>query len=396
MQHIGFNLNKNEYSIPIIKVREIMKTPRITRMPQAPSYIEGVTNIRGNIVPIVNLKRLISLEENGMDCASIIVVSSGRVTFGVLVDGITGVLNIEESSVEPSQSFLGERVDQVEGIAKLPGRMVILLNPRKLLPVEDIGLLDDIADDICEKDEDTVEIVRTVQTMAGEVKLKEICSSKDYFETRGISSGDPRYMIFDDIISFMEALSDKDYESADKAVRNIVKKGQSGLFAEVGKIARKLHESLRDFRDSIDPRFKEMAAKDVPDAVESLQSVIDKTEDAANKTLGIVEKYILSMDELAGHMRNLKEPADSVHYIKTFKNNLEDDLTEILTTQSFQDLTGQTLKKVIKLIGDLEKELVKLIADFGLKIDLGAATEAEVPEKILQADVEGLLKEFGF
>ncbi len=396
MQHIGFNLNKSEYSVPIVKVREIMKTPCITRMPQSPPYIEGITNIRGSIVPLVNLKRLIRLGDAEKTCRNVIVVSSGRVTFGILVDGITGVLNIEESSIEPSEKLLNGRIDQVEGIAKLPGRIVILLDPRKLLPVEDMGLFEDLADDIHQKDGDTIEVVRTVQTMAGEVKLKEIHVAKDFFEKKGITSADARYMIFDDIINFIDALSSQDYEKADIAVQNILKKGQNNLFVEVGKITKKLHESLRNFRDSIDPRFKEMATKDVPDAIDRLQSVIDKTEDAANKTLGIVEKYILNMDELAAHIRNLKEPEESVHYIKNFKNNLEDDLTEILTTQSFQDLTGQTLKKVIKLIGDIEGELMKLIADFGLKIDQGAKADAAVSEKVLQADVEDLLEEFGF
>ena len=61
MQYIGFNLGANEYTIPILKVREIINMPAITRMPQSLPYIEGVTNIRGNIIPIVNLKKLVNL-----------------------------------------------------------------------------------------------------------------------------------------------------------------------------------------------------------------------------------------------------------------------------------------------------------------------------------------------
>jgi chemotaxis protein CheZ len=111
--------------------------------------------------------------------------------------------------------------------------------------------------------------------------------------------------------------------------------------------------------------------------------------------MGIVEKYILGMDDLAAHIRNLKEPGESVSYLKDFKNKLEDDLTEILTAQSFQDITGQTIKKVIKLVGDIEEELVKLIATFGVKIEHGAKAEV-TPEEVSQADVDDLLKEFGF
>jgi chemotaxis protein CheZ len=71
-------------------------------------------------------------------------------------------------------------------------------------------------------------------------------------------------------------------------------------------------------------------------------------------------------------------------------------MTTILTTQSFQDLTGQTIKKVIQLVTDIETELVKLIATFGVKIEAGAAVPVAVVEKVNQADVDDLLKEFGF
>ncbi len=119
----------------------------------------------------------------------------------------------------------------------------------------------------------------------------------------------------------------------------------------------------------LDPRLKEIATEQMPRAVDQLQMVIDKTEEAANKTMEIVEKYILKMDDLANHIRGLQGPQESVEFLREFKNSLEDDLTEILTTQSFQDLTGQVLKKVINLVGDLEVELVRLITTFGLKIE---------------------------
>jgi chemotaxis protein CheZ len=123
--------------------------------------------------------------------------------------------------------------------------------------------------------------------------------------------------------------------------------------------------------------------------------VIDKTEEAANKTMEIVEKYILKMDDLANHIREIQGPESSVQFLRDFKNSLEDDLTEILTTQSFQDLTGQVLKKVIALVGDLEVELVRLITTFGLKFEEKEPVKKEV-EKVSQEDVDELLKEFGF
>ncbi|MGD0883879.1 MAG: protein phosphatase CheZ [Thermodesulfovibrionales bacterium] len=396
-QYIGFHLNDGEYTIPILKVREIVTMPVITRMPQAPAYIEGVTNLRGSVIPIINLKKLVNIGDNGSKGSKIIVVASGRITFGILVDGITGVINIDESAVEHPEQFLHGDVEQVEGVAKVDNRLVVLLDPKKLIPSEDASLFEDVVVDVKETgSRDTVEVVKTVQTMAGQMEVRELQDAKKFFEKRGVNSDDPRFVIFDDVVNFMNAIAIQDYEAADGAIHDILKKGQGDLFREVGKVTRKLHDSIRSFKEALDPKLKGLATTEMPNAVDRLQFVIDKTEEAANRTMSIVERHILKMDELALHIRNIKEPEESVTYLKTFKNGLEDDLTEILTTQSFQDLTGQTIKKVIKLVGEIEEELVRLIASFGVKIEQGAKTERITPEEVSQADVDDLLKDFGF
>jgi chemotaxis protein CheZ len=396
-QYIGFHLNAGEYTIPILKVREIVTMPAITRMPQAPDYIEGVTNLRGSVIPIVNLKKLINIGGNGSKGNKIIVIASGKMTFGILVDGITGVINIDESAVEHPEQFLNGDVEQVEGVAKVDNRLVVLLDTKKLIPSQDASLFEDIVVDVKETDSvDTVEVVKTVQTMAGQMEVRELQDAKKFLEKRGVDSSDARFLIFDDVVNFMNAIASQDYEAADGAIKDILKKGQGDLFKEVGKVTRKLHDSIRSFKEALDPKLKGLATMDMPNAVDRLQFVIDKTEEAANRTMSIVERYILKMDELSSHIRNIKEPQESAAYLKTFKNELEDDLTEILTTQSFQDLTGQTIKKVITLVGEIEDELVMLIASFGVKIEQGAKAEKVTPEEVSQADVDDLLKEFGF
>ncbi len=288
MQYIAFNLNKNEYSIPILKVREIIKTPSITRIPQTPPYIEGITNIRGMVIPIINLKELININGNGYGGSNVIIIASGRTLFGILVDEITGVLDIDEKLVEPAHKFLNGHSEQVEGIAKLHDRLIVMLEPKKLLPIDDMSMLEDIVSEVKERDDDSLEVTKTVQTMAGEVKVREICDIKSFLEQKGINSDDSRYIVFDDIINFIDALSEYDYDKADNAIQNIMKKGQNNIYVEVGRITRKLHDSLRSFKEAIDPRVKEMATVDMPNAIDRLQFVIEKTEDAANKTLGIV------------------------------------------------------------------------------------------------------------
>jgi chemotaxis protein CheZ len=392
-QCIGFLLNENEYIIPILKVQEIIKIPQITKMPGVPYYVEGITNLRGRVIPVVNLKRLLSLPEQ-TEGNKVIVISSGKITFGALVDNITGVVNIDESTIEQADEFMQHSQSQIEGVARLNDRLLIILDVKKLIPTEDQSIFEEEIVNVIEEG-DKVEIVKKVNTMAGEVTVSEVIDPVKFYEGKGISKDDPKYILLTEITNFMNAVSSGDYENADKIMNSIIQKSQSDLFKEVGKVARKLHDSLKSFREVLDPKLKEIAVEHMPRAVDQLQMVIDKTEEAANKTMEIVEKYILKMDDLANHIREIQGPESSVQFLRDFKNSLEDDLTEILTTQSFQDLTGQVLKKVIALVGDLEVELVRLITTFGLKFEEKEPVKKEV-EKVSQEDVDELLKEFGF
>lgn len=399
MQYIGFMMNNNEYTIPILKVQEIINTPTVTKLPQAPYYIEGISNLRGRVIPIVNFKRL--MNQDGYEGGEkVIVISSGRVTFGILVDGITGVVTILESEIEPAENFMKSHLEQVEGVAKVGDRLIVLLDTKKLIPMEDMSIFEDEVFEVhSTTSDDRVEVTKKIETIGGTVVAKEIKDAKEFFEKKGIDTHDPRFALFDDMVKFMNAVSAGDDEAADTAIQAMIQRGQSDLFNEVGKVTRKLHDSIRSFKEALDPRLKDLTISEMPNAVDKLHFVIEKTEEAANKTMGIVEKYVLNMDELADHIRNIKEPDESVQYLREFKNRLEDDLTEIITTQSFQDITGQTIKKVIKLVGEIEDELIRLITTFGVKVDqsgTAGASQDEAPEKVSQAGVDDLLKEFGF
>jgi chemotaxis protein CheZ len=397
-QYIGFRLHTGEFAIPIIKVREIINLPHITKIPQSPPYLNGITNLRGSVIPVVDLKMLINVAASDDGGTKVIVLASGRITFGLLVDGITGVISIDEDAIEPPENLSHGHGDQVEGVAKLDGRLIVLLDIKKLIPLDDLSLLEDAAaESETTRADGSVEVTRTIQTMAGEVRFQELRSAKEYLEkSKAAGPDDQRTEILDDIMGFMTAVSEHNDEKADIAIQKLARLGQGDLFQEVGKITRKLHDSIKSFKEAVDPRLKDMAQLEVPNAVDRLQFVIEKTEEAANKTMSVVEKYILGMDELAAHVRKLQGPPETIAYLKEFKNGFEDDLTEILTTQSFQDLTGQTIKKVITLVNEIEAELVRLITSFGVKIESGVAEPVAVAEKVSQSDVDDLLKELGF
>ena len=192
-------------------------------------------------------------------------------------------------------------------------------------------------------------------------------------------------------------------------IEQLVKATDSDLFKEIGKITRRLHDSLEDFKGSINTGIQKLTQNDVPNAVDDLQFVIKKTEDAANKTMAIVERYFEESNDFEKQIEKIKGHEESVNYIKTFKDSLDNDMTTILTAQQFQDITGQTIKKVIDLVHNVEVELLRLITKFGVLIkaeavQVGAGQSAnssledaaKPAEKVTQSDVESLLNDFGF
>ncbi len=396
-QYIGFNLNSTEYMIPILNVREIVNMPAITAIPRSPVYIKGVTNLRGHIVPVVNLKHLLSLG-NGKDAGEkVIVIASGKIIFGIIVDGITGVINIDSTDIELPEKFLNGPLDQIEGVARLKNRLIVLLNAKKLLPLEDLSLFEDIVVDVKEVgNRDNVEVIKKIQTIAGEVIVKEMHNAREFFAKK-FDAQDPKHHAFELLLNFMDAAANQNYEHAEVVVSQLLKATEGDLYKEVGKITRRLHNSLKDFKEAINPGLKRIAKEDVPNAVDRLEFVMSKTEEAANRTMGIVERYLAETDSLSSHIEKIKGHDESVNYLRSFKESLNNDMTEILTAQQFQDITGQTIRKVIELVNKMESELVRLIATFGVKIDDKSPEEGrKIKDKVTQSDVEKLLQGFGF
>lgn len=206
------------------------------------------------------------------------------------------------------------------------------------------------------------------------------------------------------------------------------------LFLEVGRLARELHESIKDFM--LDDRIVDLANTEMPDAAERLRYVIAMTEQAANTTLSAVEGSLPIADllqtdakELAEKWRQFNSRELTVadfrllsEELQVFLDNsqsnaaaLHDSLSEVLMAQGFQDLTGQIIRKVIDLVGDVENKLVELVRISGRKQTTGdaqpedksavSATEATGPAvpgvdkaDVVsgQDDVDDLLSSLGF
>lgn len=144
LQQLTFSLADEEYGVDILAVREIRGWSRVTRIPQAPAYVLGVLNLRGAIVPVMDLRLRFGLErENYGDNTVVIIVAIAERLFGIVVDAVSDVVDIDPAAIKPVPD-LGAVVDTryLKGLATHVERMVMLLDVEKLMRPEDVETLD--------------------------------------------------------------------------------------------------------------------------------------------------------------------------------------------------------------------------------------------------------------
>lgn len=129
-QLVTFSLGTEEFGVDIMRVQEIIRIPSITRVPKAPSYVEGVINLRGNVIPVVSLRNRFSMERvEETDLSRIIVLQVQNKVFGIRVDAVTEVLRLNTDAIEPPPPVaLGMDSHFILGVGKIEERLLILLN----------------------------------------------------------------------------------------------------------------------------------------------------------------------------------------------------------------------------------------------------------------------------
>jgi purine-binding chemotaxis protein CheW len=136
IQIIIFSLDKEEYALPITEVREIIKTPEITPLPNAPSFISGITNVRGKIVTVIDLEKRFNLKrENKLPSNHIIISDLGDQSYGLIVDAVTEVLTLPKQLIEEAPEPVAEKIsaDYIQGVAVFEDRLIMLLNIGEIL-----------------------------------------------------------------------------------------------------------------------------------------------------------------------------------------------------------------------------------------------------------------------
>lgn len=184
-------------------------------------------------------------------------------------------------------------------------------------------------------------------------------------------------------------------DEAHKLLDELTGMREMSLFQELGKLTREFHEALNSFR--LDARLTRIAGEEIPDAKERLRFVIKKTDEAAHRTLTVVEAALPTCDRIesdasalksdwarftsremgAAEFRELsKRLSGFFQSLDTDISDMKSGLTDVLMAQDFQDITGQVIGRVIELVSDLEDSLVNLIRISGGKIEETAAQKS--------------------
>ncbi len=140
-QMVIFTLGQEEFGVDIGEVREIIRMEPITKIPHTPPYINGVINLRGGIIVVVDLGLKLSIEHRKEDKNTrIIVIQVGGMTIGMIVDSATEVLRIKESQIQPAPAIIKEKIqgDYIEGVGVLGERLLILLDLSRVLETGEI------------------------------------------------------------------------------------------------------------------------------------------------------------------------------------------------------------------------------------------------------------------
>ena len=146
-QYLTFILGREVFAINILNIKEIIEYGNLTEVPKMPAFIRGVINLRGAVVPVIDMAARFdkpSSEITRKTCIVIIEVAHEDTTqvVGVMVDTVNEVLDIEQSEIEPPPSFGAHiRADFIEGMGKINDRFVIILNVNKVLSVDEIAVL---------------------------------------------------------------------------------------------------------------------------------------------------------------------------------------------------------------------------------------------------------------
>jgi purine-binding chemotaxis protein CheW len=148
LQIVGFRVGRETFGVPISLVHEIVRVPDITAVPEAPDYVEGVINLRGRIISVIDLRKRFGEREISSNKKNrILVVEVEGRTFGLIVDTASEVLKVPEAEIDlPPNVFEEGELNYVTGVGKLRGRLIIMIDLTKILQKGELRRLGELSE----------------------------------------------------------------------------------------------------------------------------------------------------------------------------------------------------------------------------------------------------------
>lgn len=145
-QMISFNIGEDDYGVNIQTVKEVIRKREITRLPKAPAFVKGVINLRGVVIPIIDLRDRFGMEQReSTDMTRVIVAEVDGRPIGMVVDSVSHVIRIAQDQIEPPPEMDGGISEEyLKGVGKVGEQLIVLLNIDKILSVAEKGELENI------------------------------------------------------------------------------------------------------------------------------------------------------------------------------------------------------------------------------------------------------------
>ncbi len=368
LQLIGFTVGEERFAIDISEVHEINRFEHINRIPDLPDHVLGVIDLRGIVIPVINLAEKLGITSLGVTKDTrIIIVGFNGDKIGILVDSVSEVLRVSNSSLEKPPSIIQRvNVKYMCGIIRNNNQLIVVLDFLRLF--EDYS---------------------PVQTRESLINSGENIAP---VEGDRRSQNDNNSEAINQIVEVTKAMSEGDFHH----------EIDGELFGQIGELAKYINATIKKLQ-TVEPNIALATAK-IPAASLQLSEITKATEEATHNVMGQVECVLDNQDLLLHHIEAIEKGVDLTKEIGELKQITADNkeiLLDIITGLSFQDLTGQKMKTIISLIEEIEKRIIHLIVTFGLKSKTGIEENSPLKgftdnTKIEQDLVDTILKEFGF
>ncbi|MDH5368771.1 MAG: chemotaxis protein CheW [Gammaproteobacteria bacterium] len=148
MQLVGFGIGRERFGVDILAVQEIIRSTEVTPVPNSPSFVEGVINLRGDIIPVIDLRKRLSLYQADNDIAKnwVLILSIGNRVVGFIVDNVSEVLKIAEDDIDPPPNIViaGLENQYIRGVCEIDNKLLIILDFESVLFNEEYYALKDM------------------------------------------------------------------------------------------------------------------------------------------------------------------------------------------------------------------------------------------------------------